>query len=30
MKAEDKDCIVKVGIVDDPEWEPDEDFEVHL
>jgi hypothetical protein len=30
MRAEEKEREIRIGIIDDPEWEPDEDFTVEL
>ena len=30
MKAGETEKVIKIGIIDDPEWEPDEDFTVEL
>ena len=30
MEANEKEREIKIGIIDDPEWEPDEDFTVQL
>lgn len=30
MAAEEKEREIKIGIIDDPEWEPDEDFTIQL
>ena len=30
MEAEEKEREIKVIIIDDPEWEPDEDFTIQL
>ena len=30
MKADEKEREIRIGIVDDPDWEPDEEFKVQL
>ena len=30
MKEGERELEIKIGIIDDPEWQPDEDFTVHI
>ena len=30
MAAEEKEREIKIAVIDDPEWEPDEEFTIEL